>query len=115
MSISTWYDRKEIPGEKSIGESMTIPNQALTMKEILLRFSRGQSIPGRMNDEWETEDDEDFSEYDKLDRFEKMDLAMQIKEQIQQTQQSLINGSKTAEKPSDVQNPSETEKTSEDV
>ena len=35
------YNHKENPGETNTGESKTVPNQAFTVREVLLRFNNG--------------------------------------------------------------------------
>lgn len=68
---------------------------ALSVKQILERFKRGQSLP-QTKDPIFTE--EDYSEIERMDTFEKMDLLSQTNEFIQETQENL-------------QNPPESEKT----
>lgn len=58
---------------------MTIPDQNLSIRQLLERFSRGQSIP--KSRDWNTEE-EDMTEFEALDKFEKLDLAAQIKTEI---------------------------------
>lgn len=42
--ISNYHERK--PNGYSFGVSLTIPDQTLSIREILLRYARGQSISG---------------------------------------------------------------------
>lgn len=67
-----------------------MPDMALSMRQILERFSRGQSIPQNTTANYS---DEDFSEFDKMDKFEKLDLAAQIREDIVSMQHEMQNPS----------------------
>lgn len=46
ITYSRLYDEKKLPSQvvKSLGESLTVPKQSLSVKELVARFSRGQSI-----------------------------------------------------------------------
>lgn len=65
-----------------------IPDQALSIRIILERFSRGQSIPKGKTPIYS---EEDFSNLERMDTFEKLDLLNQTNQFIQQTQNELQN------------------------
>lgn len=78
--------------------SLTQPNMSLSMREILDRFSRGQSIPRKTDGYYS---DEDIAELEKLDPFEKMDLAHSIREDIKEQQKILQTPPQTKTKPNE--------------
>lgn len=54
--------------------SLTVPNQSMTLKEIISRFVRKLAIPSVPM----VNVDGDVSQYDKLSRFEKIDAARKL-------------------------------------
>lgn len=60
------------PGEVAIGKDEVVPDQALTLKEILFRFTRGEKLPvGKEVSYHESEDDiEKLRGMDPVDRDE---------------------------------------------
>lgn len=71
--------------ERYFGVSATIPDQALTVQEIMRRYARGLSVEGR-NPVYNEDVDFDF---DRLDLSEKAELIEQNKARIEQMQSSL--------------------------
>lgn len=61
---------------------MTQPDQALSISQILSKFAQGHPLP----DNAQLYNDEDFTEIEKLDQFEKLDLAKQLRNDIQEFQ-----------------------------
>lgn len=45
---STYSTKNEIKGETNTMPSMTIPNEAMSIREILIRYSRGLPIDGKV-------------------------------------------------------------------
>lgn len=74
-----------------------MPDMALSMRQILDRFSRGQSIPQNNTASYS---DEDLSEFDKMDRFEKLDAAAQIRETIAEMRDELQTPPQNSNSPS---------------
>lgn len=66
------YDPADHPGEKNSGISATIPDQSLTVKQILERFAMGLGY-GNLKVQVYDEDDIDFD--DQLPDLRRMDLA----------------------------------------
>jgi hypothetical protein len=91
-NVNTWFDREKKTKEKNFSrfpnKSQTIPGHALSIRQILDRFSRGQSLPKTQNPIYT---DEDYSELKRMDTMEKLDLLNQTNEFIQKTQNELEN------------------------
>lgn len=49
MIFRTHYTRTKTPGEINTMEIVTIPNQAMTVQEIMQRFASGRPIPKSVN------------------------------------------------------------------
>lgn len=81
--ILTWY--RTIPtekiGETNSGKSMTQPNMALSIQELMERFRRGQSIPT-----FETD-----TEVEKLKRMDKIEQMEYVKDNMENALQKLQN------------------------
>lgn len=85
--IRNWrnYDHvHETKGEVNNLPSMTVPDQAIGLRELVLRYTRGQEIP-----QFNTEFAGDFPDLSKVDKLDLMDMAMQNKELILQTREEL--------------------------
>jgi hypothetical protein len=84
FKVHNWlnYDHEEQQYEVNKQKSLTIPDQAMTIKEILNRYARGLDVEGFRP----IYDDEDISLDDYLPDPRKMDLAerQQYKESIEQ-------------------------------
>lgn len=50
------YNKRPYAGEVNTEPSKTVPGQAMTIKELIDRYKRGQSIP-IVSTTWETEDE----------------------------------------------------------
>lgn len=86
VSINTYHKRIKPEGEKGFGKSETVPNQAMSIREILSRFAKGQDITGiRKSEDLE----EDYTDFEKMDKFERMDYAREHKEYIKELQQEM--------------------------
>lgn len=92
----TWnnYRQKKSLMEKPKGNSLTIPDQSMSIKQLLLRHTRGQEIPihdpsYQYEENVEFSDTLDLPDLDKLDPFEKMELADQMKDIVKETKKSI--------------------------
>lgn len=97
--INTYYVRKKPNGETNFGPSETVPDQAMSVREILSRFAKGQDIGGSRQPAYS---EEDFTELEGLDKFQKMDLAKDIRQDIQRMQHEM-------QKPQTPQTPPESQ------
>lgn len=70
--FKTPYNAYEHPcrGERIIGPTLTVPDQTMTISEIMRRFASGLPVGGAKVPIWdgETDDDLDLSQYDRADR-----------------------------------------------
>lgn len=76
---------KDFPykGEVNNQPSETVPDQTMTMREILIRYAKGQPIDGEKTPLWE--DGEGYAkDPDTLDLAEREELATQAREELQQ-------------------------------
>lgn len=65
----------------------------MSLREMLTRFTRGQAIPPQRQGGYE--DEEDFSDYDHLDQFEKMEMRLANKAHIDEIQKELAKPPRT--------------------
>ena len=74
--------------ETSDKPSMTIPDQTLSIPEIMERFARGLPLGGANVELWEGEDDElDGVDLKTLDLSERYDLVKRRKEELEKLQE----------------------------
>ena len=75
-------------GEVNNQPSETIPDQTMTMREILIRYAKGQPIDGTKTPLWE--EGEGFAkDPDTLDLAEREELATQAREELQQINERI--------------------------
>lgn len=89
----SWEKQVEKNYEPSDNLSQTIPNQAMSVKEILKRHAAGLSVGSPRVELWDGEDDllPDLSKYDKADRVMIMqDFALMLKEKKEKIKQDLL-------------------------
>lgn len=72
--------------------SETVPDQALSLSELLTRYSRGQNVPTRPGTYY---GDEPIPDIEKLDFFEKQELKQQNAEYIQTLRDELHEAEET--------------------
>ena len=74
---------------------MTVPDQTMTLKQILERHTRGQEIPVLQPFYSHTEDwDNYLPDITKLDRFERMELANRIRENATEQEAEMLERAK---------------------
>lgn len=64
-------------------KSVTVPDQSLTVKEILTRFTRGQAVPGAFYGDDDPQDlsDEELMSQQVLEPFDERQMALEFEEQ----------------------------------
>ncbi len=83
MKITTWrnYDPNDHRGSINDKPSLTVPNMAMSLKTLLERFTRGQSIP--TNTPVYHEDEEgnviDLPDIGRLNKLDRIDLLKETK------------------------------------
>lgn len=76
----------ELFGEKNTEPSLTVPDQTLSMRQILERYYRGEAVSIY---EPVYSDDEDVPDVEKMDKLEKLDLLRDVKEGISEIQDRM--------------------------
>jgi len=92
--------------QNDFGPSMTIPDQTMSIRTILDRYSRGLPVGGR-NDEYYDEDDT-MPDYRTLDLTEIAELQNEVKETFEKHRKKVINNVDNS-----VENSERVEKTDE--
>lgn len=97
MKFKTPYNSNEFPikAEKNKMPSKTIPDQTMSIKEILIRHSRGLPISGGKMPIYEGEDNA-MPDMDRMELTDKMDLIQNNRDEIKRIQADL---QKQANKP----------------
>ena len=97
--------------------SLTVPDMSMTITELVTRYTRGQNIKVLSPSWYESEDKipEFDGHIDKLDKFEKMDLAKKTAEEIKTTTESIKKRRKSAKIKADEKAKKEAEQKQEQV
>lgn len=99
--VKTWWNKPilpKLPGRKSI--TLTIPDQALSVKEIIQRYSSGRTLPQSRVPQYSNED---WDIYQKMDRIDRIDSLKNVNEFINQTKNTpppQQNNNDASERPS---------------
>lgn len=99
MKVKTQYNAKEFPNyyEENRQPSMTIPDQTLSLHELLVRHARGLPVSG--NDmEPLYHGEEELPDLKKMDLSEIHDLKTAVKNDISEKQELLAQHQETARK-----------------
>ncbi|AXL14943.1 hypothetical protein [Microviridae sp.] len=96
---SSTYDPKNYPGELNELASKTVPDQTMSLKTLVERFTRGQHVATlqpmyQFPDGNVQKEDLAFPDVEKLDKIERAELATDIATGIKQTQDALSNKKK---------------------
>lgn len=93
MKFQTQYNRDEFPDrgyEKNDEVSMTVPNQSLTVRELVYRFTHGMDLSLGLSRSYSSEDDLDFPpDWNKLDLSEKMNWIGRKQQEVQDSADKL--------------------------
>jgi len=77
---------REDSSKKFTQPSMTVPDQSMTVREIMDRYARGLDVGGQQNELWEDEDGSDGINPKTLDLVDLQIMKMQNEEKIQRYQ-----------------------------
>ena len=80
-NISPSLIKKEYKGQGNFGESKTVPDQSMTLRELLIRYAKGLPLEGAKTPIWEGEEGFDVDP-DKLDLAEREELAEKAREEL---------------------------------
>lgn len=75
-------------GETFTGPSLTIPDQSLSLKDLLERYVMGQSVE-TFQGHYNGEDHDVPLGIERMDQLEKLDLARQVRQGIKEAQENL--------------------------
>lgn len=106
-NFRTQYTWKKTPGEVNDNVIVTIPNQALTVQEIMQRFASGRPIPKSVNMMY-TGDDY-TPDVRRMDISEYEDLKEATRIELEQLQSKLRDKATKSKKAPSVEQASETE------
>lgn len=101
MKFRTQYTWSKIPGEINSMEIVTIPNQAMTVQEIMQRFASGRPIPKSVNMMYTGDDytpdvrKMDISEYEDLKEATRINIE-QLHKQIKDKANKKANDEQQA-------------------
>jgi hypothetical protein len=73
--------QKEYKGQSNFGESKTVPDQSMTLRELLIRYAKGLPLEGARTPIWEGEEGFDIDP-EKLDLAEREELAEKAREEL---------------------------------
>lgn len=100
-----YYIAEEV--ETSIQPDMAVPDQSMSVIEIMRRFANGQPLGGTRNPVWNGEDTEIPANWDQMDISEQEDYKQANFERIKELNQDLYdqNNKLGKYKPEDIQQP----------
>lgn len=79
--ISPVLLKKEYKGQENNQESKTVPDQSMTLRELLVRYAKGLPLEGAKIPIWEGEEGFDIDP-EKLDLAEREELAEKAREEL---------------------------------
>lgn len=88
IRYNTRQSRKNYAGTIFKAPTLTLPNQAMTINEILNRFTRGQSFPSNQNPVYN--DNEELIPFQKMDKFEKLDAIKNLQSYIEENKKNIV-------------------------
>jgi len=84
------YNPNHHLGEVNFGKSMTVPDQSMSIQEILVRFARGLSVSGERVPVYNGEDDDVFpANWHTMDFSEKIEYAEEHSELVKTLQEKF--------------------------
>ena len=86
----------EEEGEKDFGISLTVPDQALTVRDLITRYTRGRALPAGRTPIWNGE--EEFPDFERMTIQEQLDYKMDLEIYIREKRQELADQKSEEEK-----------------
>ena len=80
-NISPSLIKKEYKGQENNQESKTVPDQSMTLRELLIRYAKGLPLEGAKTPIWEGEEGFDVDP-EKLDLADREELAEKAREEL---------------------------------
>lgn len=97
----TWFNPPDSVGEVNNQPSETVPDQTLSVKEIMVRYARGLPLEGQRVPIWNGEED-DMPDPRTLDLAERQELAEEYREELQHIKKSHEKKTKNSNKGGDT-------------
>lgn len=82
---------RDIPGITSTMVSETIPNDTMSMAEMVDRFVRGHEIPGLKNFPFDSDTDIELPDIAMMSKTQVAQFKLDLAENIKETEQDVIN------------------------
>lgn len=103
MQVKNMLNAKDFPkqGEVFTLPSMTVPDQSLTVRELMDRFARGLPLGGARVPIYEGEDD-NTPDFARMDLSEIEDYQLKIKEELEEIRERMTAKSKKADMAKEV-------------
>lgn len=98
--VNTWFNHEPTKGEVNNMPSLTIPDQTMTMREIMQRFASGQQILGNNTEPQYDDLESPYSGINlkTLDISERYDLAEEVQREYEELQEEIKNKRITTQK-----------------
>lgn len=108
FTVASNYDYTKEPGELNSQPSVTVPDQSMSIREIMDRFARGLPLDGERVPWYEGTDEEiqengDFPDITRLDQVDRLMIAKEAKAHTEQLRMQLQEERKAAKKAKDEQ------------
>lgn len=103
MQVKNMLNAKDFPkqGEVFTQPSMTVPDQSLTVRELMDRFARGLPLGGARVPIYEGEDD-NTPDFSRMDLSEIEDYQIQIRQELEEIRERMTAKSKKADTAKEV-------------
>lgn len=103
QQVKNMLNAKDFPkqGEVFTMPSMTVPDQSLTVRELMDRFARGLPLGGAKVPIWEGEDD-NTPDFSKMDLSEIEDYQLQVQAELEEIRERMNAKSKKADSAKEI-------------
>lgn len=95
--LVNWRNAVPTKGEVNNEPSLTVPDQTLSIRDLLNRYVRGQSVQV-LQPEYDSDQSEELPDTSNMSKMEKQELLMDVKLGIQKTKKILLDNQKTIKK-----------------
>jgi hypothetical protein len=85
-------------GEVNNKPSMTIPDQTMSIREIMNRYARGLPIAGEKFPLYEGDDDENLPDLSRMDKIEKIEATRRIQDEVLDIQKKYEDDKKKSDR-----------------
>lgn len=91
--VKNWLNAYLFPKDYEVpyGESETVPDQSMSMREILSRYARGLPVSAGMREDAYYDEDSQFPDTKGMDLAELQELRMQYSEELNQVKRRIAD------------------------